>query len=362
MLFRSNVADGKVVGVIPDPTTPVTPTASIQQVGAEILGMDTLSPQDGWTLSSTQLLWTADNGQSWSDRTPGLVAGEGLRAAYFLTPETGWAASPALSAQSGAESWQIYRTGDGGTTWDSSVLEIGSDPSEANSEQVYLHFADNQHGWLVVQQVSSSNFRPGRLFRSADGGQTWQEANIPIGEPVAFLTPQIGFTAGGPAGNELYRTADGGDSWKAQSVAQGLAPGEMPLYHLPQPQGGLNATLPAVIRSENNPRLEVYFTQDGDLSWVLQSSQPLAGDPTLPGGLPPAIESQAVPQAEPGRSLPEGTTQISFSDALHGWALVAVANCTGQKGVEPVTCTTQSQLWVTSDGGLTWTEQTPGVK
>jgi photosystem II stability/assembly factor-like uncharacterized protein len=50
---------------------------------------------------------------------------------------------------------------------------------------------------------------------------------------------------------------------------------------------------------------------------------------------------------------------VDFSDALHGWALASETSCSGQKGLEPVICTTQSQLWVTSDGGLTWTEQTP---
>ena len=354
----SNVADGRVVGVIPDPASPGAQSVSVQQVGVPILGMDMISPEEGWTLSATDLLWTIDGGMSWRDVTPGLAAGEELLTAYFLSPDAGWAVVAPLLSQSGGVNFQIHSTSDGGASWTASQLELGADPDASGSQQVYLHFTDPLNGWLVLQQISSSNFRPGRLFRTSDGGLTWQETNIPIGEPVLFLAPEIGFTAGGPAGDEFYRTADRGDTWTAQNVAQTLAPGEIPLYQLPQPQGGLNASLPVVIHSDSNPRLEVYATRDGGQSWVLQSTRPLIGDPYPAPVLPPDFENQATAQGTPA-ALPEGTTQVDFSDALHGWALASETSCSGQKGLEPVICTTQSQLWVTSDGGLTWTEQTP---
>jgi photosystem II stability/assembly factor-like uncharacterized protein len=137
--------------------------------------------------------------------------------------QSGWLALTGLEA-SGSIAYRLARTSDGGATWQVIPLSLFApgDP-DALAEAIYLHFVDAQTGWLVVKRATSSNFSLDVLFKTMDGGQTWTELALPIGEPVYFVTPDLGWVAGGPAGDQLYRTRDGGQSWQAQPVGQAKA-------------------------------------------------------------------------------------------------------------------------------------------
>jgi photosystem II stability/assembly factor-like uncharacterized protein len=307
-------------------------------------------------LTEDRVLWTTDSGETWQDITPGLEAGESLGAAYFISPQNGWIIAATPSTTEGQETWQIFTTQDGGERWDSSALPAGATPGSASTGQASLHFVDSQHGWIVLRQAGSSNFRPGRLFRTLDGGATWQEAVIPIGEPVMFLTPDIGFTAGGANGSEFYRTADGGVSWELQDITRDLANGENPQYSLPIRQYYGSAQLSVLVQSETNPRLERYLTLDGGNSWERLSSMPWQENPltnVLPGG---SSFDVITAQQAAGQALPEGTFLVDFTDPLNGWALSTSGNCQGLKGSQPLQCDLQTRLWSTQDGGASWIE------
>ena len=67
-------------------------------------------------------------------------------------------------------------------------------------------------GWLALKLHSGNNFSFGRLLATRDGGRTWQERDLPLGEPVVFQDALHGWTAGGPA-DQVFHTEDGGESW-----------------------------------------------------------------------------------------------------------------------------------------------------
>ena len=92
-----------------------------------------------------------------------------------------------------------------------------------------MGWRDDSHGWLLFKLATGNNFSQGLLYVTEDGGLTWQQREAPLGEPVTFVDANTGWTAGGPAGDELYRTLDGGQSWQLQRPA-----GEGVRYLLPE--------------------------------------------------------------------------------------------------------------------------------
>ena len=144
-------------------------------------------------------------------------------------------------------------------------------------------------------------------------------------------------------------------------VVKELAPGEVPHYSLPLRQGDTNALLSVIVQSEDNPRLESYVTQDSGKSWSLQSSQPVTTDSIASIWLtsdPGALSAQVGTSG----ALPDGTILVDFADSLSGWAISSNGSCQGQKGIEPLQCTLQTQVWVTRDGGVSWMEAAPQAK
>ena len=144
-----------------------------------------------------------------------------------------------------------------------------------------------QTGWLVIKRATGINFSIGSLFRTDDGGLTWNQLTIPIGEEVAFITPEIGWVAGGAAGDELYQTVDGGATWVSQDFAQSTGTASQKhAYLLPKFQDVNNGLLPIMITDGNNVRMDFYSTNDGGQSWKLENSTPLDGNVNLSVRLP----------------------------------------------------------------------------
>jgi photosystem II stability/assembly factor-like uncharacterized protein len=329
-------------------------------------GFDLISADEGWVLIGQRLYWTRTAGRSWNDITPPDVGRFIIRAATFLDARHGWL------VLTRSDEYALAQTGDGGATWRVARLSL-FEPGDvgALAGAVYVHFIDPQTGWLVVKQATSSNFSVGALFKTTDGGATWTRLAIPIGEPVSFVTGEIGWTAGGAAGDELYRTQDGGQTWQPQTIARPSGQDERRLlYQLPMFEDARAGVLPVVVADGDETRVEFYVTDDGGQSWNLGTSAPVEREIAPGTRVPLAVfDAEHAVMIAPGseRTLSLSTRGKTITvvgrdrmaagiDALDmatpsvGWARYVAGTC-----ATTARCTVETKLLRTDDGGRTWT-------
>lgn len=124
----------------------------------------------------------------------------------FPTTQTGYLLG---NRSGGVKGYELVRTTDAGETWESR-LSFGRD------EQRFfgLHFTTPSTGFLVEGAGDST----GVVFRTEDGGETWDSLAIADGSPrnVVFFERMNGFILGYPS--LLLRTTDGGDSWNREEL------------------------------------------------------------------------------------------------------------------------------------------------
>ena len=355
------------------PTVTPAPAAAAASL-ANIEAFHPVSPGAGWLLADDHLYWTQTGGKSWEAITPPDLPGLAIQAVTFLDAHTGWVIL-AGAIEGGVPQYRLMRTADGGHTWQQHPLALfaAGEPA-AQAGAVYLQFIDTQTGWLVIRQATSSNFSLGTLFRTRDGGQTWRRLTLPIGEPVSFITPEVGWTAGGAAGNELYRTQDGGQTW--QAITPGSLTASQWFYQLPVFKDVQAGILPVIIPEGDRARLEFHVTNDGGQTW--QQSTQLALDQAASPGieLPLAVfDTQHWLMVAPSsQSLVRRSGQAETSEALHiatpgtlsalkmvspetGWAEQNLNECTllTAAPLQSGQCDQQVRLLQTEDGGQSWT-------
>jgi photosystem II stability/assembly factor-like uncharacterized protein len=333
-----------------------------------------VQPDQGWALVGDRLLWTDDGGQTWNDRTPQNIFSRWL-GVHFLDGQKGWALV-ADSALDGGSAWHVLRTVDGGLSWQAYGMRVEPELA-AMGEIAFFDFLDERQGWLSVRLHSGSAFSLGVLFSTQDGGQTWQQRAIPLGEAVRFIDPQTGWTAGGAAGQDLYVTRDGGITWNAAAL---VAVDSSPVfYSLPQFQDRLNGFIAITLADPGRPRIEIFRTQDAGQTWLLSAAIPLAPE-GLPGAMAPVavvdfgaqtvlaadLQADLLYAVDPTQArlapqgafrLPDGVVSLQFATPDQGWARVVQSACNGSKDPaanQPFTCQVEEALYQTRDGGRTW--------
>ncbi len=157
--------------------------------GAEVQTVDLLDPNTGRVLWSTlqadgtasfTLAQTEDQGATWTDAPlplfdPGEAAAQAEKADMgWLDPHTGWIAVQQASG-SNFSLGTLFTTSDGGTTWRRSALPV--------AEQVV--FSDSLTGWAFGGPTGD------QVYRTQDGGITWQDARpgLPADSPAIAYPP-----------------------------------------------------------------------------------------------------------------------------------------------------------------------------
>jgi photosystem II stability/assembly factor-like uncharacterized protein len=306
-----------------------------------------------------------DGGASWQELTPPSDGHYQILGVYFLDVNTGWMARRSASQDQKA-TLSILSTVDGGLTWQENSLPNLDQPSAFQVESASLDFVNSQTGWMALKLQSSSNFSFGRLFATQDGGRTWQERSLPLGEPVNFLDSYQGWTVGGPKGDQIFYTQDGGFTWNIPT----LPPLESDtstetVLGLPIFNDQKSGVLPMVLTDGEITSTYLISTSDSGNSWTL--SETIQLDQIAWKDLPANPELMAEGLILNGK-LPQGATALDVITSQLGWALVQDGVCTGNKvkageslanGLEPFRCQTYSQLLKTTDGGISWHEITP---
>src|SRR5215217_1436097 len=153
----------------------------------EVRAAQLLTPFAGWALTTRELRWTADSGDTWTTITPPGVGADRLRSVSFLDLLHGWAivsGDPDAAHRTGL---RVLRSEDGGHAWQEGEL---AGPSVLYTDAplgfAAIDFLDTQHGWVTITLGSNSNFSRGELFQTTDGGATWRKLTTPSGAPVRF--------------------------------------------------------------------------------------------------------------------------------------------------------------------------------
>jgi photosystem II stability/assembly factor-like uncharacterized protein len=254
----------------------------------------------------------------------------------------------------------------------------------AEIANVHLEFIDQHTGWALLKIKTGSSFSLGRLFATQDGGITWEERSTPMGERVVFADEEIGWMVGGPAGNQIYRTQDGGVTWNPQALP------DLPIGHayIDQPvfETTKRGVLPVTLSGSPNARLLIYATSDRGETWQISQTVELSSGfepgmalpfsrsngswwaalPDLQGLLNSAKLADEV-EMTATTGLPRGVIQLDFVTSKVGWALIQDNQCSGEKisgdYLEPdavaYSCSTDTQLYQTNDGGVRWYEVKP---
>lgn len=192
-----------------------------------LLNMCFTDAETGWAVgigpgeTVVSVLHTADGGENWErqysthEMTTDAILSIGIT---FLNDRTGWFTALDTNKNVG----ELYRTDDGGVSWELNNDSIGS----VRPYPREIDFISNQEGWIPVD--CGAGPLDGGLGYTCDGGKsfTYTEASdIDIDgaqkvlgfTEIDFITEQTGWAVArnmGSIGNSLLKTADGGDTWK----------------------------------------------------------------------------------------------------------------------------------------------------
>ena len=224
----------------------------------------------------------------------------------------------------------IVRTNDGGITWFNvtppDLDEVGS------TGEIFI--LDNDQAW--VQKPDFNNFpNNGLLYRTVDGGLTWSISSTPFsGGDLSFIDSVNGWMLadlGVGAGSNavaVFQTTDAGATWTQTYTNDPDSPDasdSLPLAGLKAdllPLDMQTAWVGGVVYSPGTVYL--FRTDDGGQSWT-----------------PVQLE---VPEGKEEAELGIDPDQMQFVSAAEGFLVVRIS-----------ADSTETAVYVTNDGGDTWT-------
>lgn len=191
------------------------------------------------------VMMTSDGGATWATSYSSTRLGYVYRLA-FPNADDGWAVG---------DEGLVLRTSDCGSSWDESRL--GSDTSLKDVEAV-----DERTIWIVGTGGPLTARDRCRIWRSRDGGGTWQRQAVPTRSAlaaVAFLDPRRGLIAA--SNGAIARTANGGATWRTARRAVGWSDVAVATSSVGFAVGGQSAGFSEVAAV-------LYVTRDRGVTWT----------------------------------------------------------------------------------------------
>jgi photosystem II stability/assembly factor-like uncharacterized protein len=230
---------------------------------------------------------STDGGTTWNPMTDGKITSSSIGAIAICE------ANPDIVYAGGGESEirgniimgdGIYRTADGGQKWDHL-------PQLRDSQviaKVRIHPKDCNTAWAAVM---GHGFGPGAergVYKTTDGGQTWKrtlfrdertgaaEIVLDPNNPSALFATlwesqrfPWGMSSGGP-GSGLFKSTDGGETWNEITRNKGLPAGIWGKVGV-SVSGADGNRVYALI--ENEPNGGLYLSDDAGTTWQLASGE-----------------------------------------------------------------------------------------
>ena len=332
--------------------------------GFGLVGFGT-GPQDP---GHAQLLASADFGRSFTAIGPPTAAWTVTDDVFFLSRQDGWYAVYNISTL--VET--LYRTTDGGRTW--SAFAVPTHVFAALGTGDVLLFLTPDRGWLTDTEGTAPEEA---LYATTDGGEHWRlVARTDSNSHGPGLLPDfghvqfepggtVGWLGGGVCSQALYRTIDGGLTWQRAGIpaAAGSAFG--------LPTGSGQTLLEPVTLA--NGTLVLYRSTNGGAGWSRVSALP--GAVTGAAGCDASTVSVSFPSAQDGwAAAAHGTATVVYrtTDGGRHWE-PASRTLPGQAGADPspaIQAIDSTRAWLlpsggqpyaTVNGGATWRRIDPAA-
>ena len=281
---------------------------------------------------------TTDGGKTWR-----AAVVPGAEALDFRDVDAFDANTAYLLAIGEGEKSRIYKTTDGGRTW---AMQFKNTRPTA--------FFDSMAFWSRDRGIAVSDPVDGKflIITTSDGGKTWTEVS-PAGMPPALEgegafaasgtciavegKSNVWFGTGGPNGARVFRSKDGGRTWEVSMtpLVAGRAAGVFSVAFLDARHG---VVVGGDYTKESEANANVAVTMDGGKTW------------TLAAGPRPRGYRSCVTIARDGKTptlIAVGPTGNDFSlDGGHTWEVF------GPEGFHSVSFAGGSAGWVVGEGGL----------
>lgn len=202
-------------------------------------GVKVADENNRYTIENGKLKVTYDNGKNWHNvplKSDSLFAGDYsgqqdtlIPGSFVISPKKTvfvFVEKEQQTEQPGLENVKVIYSSDKGGTWKESTVP-GTFPSVRLR---MLGFTSDQNGYLIVTSDRTMSFEANIVFKTNDGGKSWkktgsvQDVNSLVTDG-GFINDQLGFISFGSK-NELdkqprpylFRTSDGGRTWNEVEV------------------------------------------------------------------------------------------------------------------------------------------------
>jgi len=283
----------------------------------------------------------------------------------------------------------LFLTTDAGISWSSITLPVVTQQKAIPGP---IFFLNDHLGWMSLSGIAGGTFQDNDLLRSTDGGQSWSRLHATLPAPLlprtrspgyitslSFLNETTGWVTGSSYSREnswIYLTNDGGNTWQEQQLPSPQGYAATRLLDLGQPHffSARDGVLPAASTHFDPTGVCAFITHDGGESWqsqpffalqnysdevvdphlLIDVSVPLPSFTSLTTGWVGNISIYRT--TDGGRSWQHFDHQLPIRYSDPGLQFIAdrVAFALAYTG-EPINFQAPSELYRTTDGGKSWT-------
>ncbi|NWF63925.1 MAG: hypothetical protein HXY38_06425 [Chloroflexi bacterium] len=326
-----------------------------------IINIEMVDQKHGWGLTETEIVSTDDGGLTWYDVTPDGLKGVGyLVFADFLDSKRAWVQLPDMNNYPNGGT--LYRTSDGGLTWDRFATPFSGGA---------FKFVDEKNGWVMADLGVGAGSMGVSIFKTTDGGKTWERTytndpniegasdSLPLGGikslilPIDAKTAWVGGVVYAPGQVYLFRSDNSGATWKniSLSLPSEAVDSELNVQGIVfvSPTEGLLA----IRMTSETPMTLIFSTKDGGMTWsqlpVVFEGYGILETPSAKEMIFYAADQfyvtkdagKTVRKITPDVQFGDSILDMSFANAETGW--IVASDVSGEY-----------ILYKTADGGLTW--------